>query len=476
MTKIESGLRLPAPWLRLLEPLIWGVFLVLLICISFQTEHYSSSSWLLPSAVLFGLAGFYLVVVILGGHCAVNSIVHAKWVIAIMASAAVWLFLQWQLPVKNTFYSEVFGAAIPVTWFQPEYRLSIVPERTKWLFLSAVFELTLFCLSLCLVGTRSRVKQILWVLLVIGGLHAAIAVVAKYGGFHLTDLRQLDGHYTAARGLFVNRNHMASFVSLGLFGALCFQIRIVLQRRNIATPNFLLAQLQGFGLVYIVAILLGLIAILLSQSRAGFIGVAVGLLVAVVVFARGSDRVWLAKKVGVFALVVLAVLLLYFGQDLMQRLGNDTLSIGERGSQWVITWQAIKQNIIVGYGAGSYATVFQIWREYTDLRYVVFDQSHNYFLHLWLEQGLIGLCLWLALLSVVIHSAVRSAKRTKSTLTRSVLIAGMVVISAALFQSIVDFNLQIMNIRCYFFVIIALTLSVQKLKDLEPVGNKKTIG
>jgi hypothetical protein len=36
----------------------------------------------------------------------------------------------------------------------------------------------------------------------------------------------------------------------------------------------------------------------------------------------------------------------------------------------------------------------------------------------------------------------------------------MVVLFAALLQSGVDFNLQILNIRCYFFVIMSLAFSV----------------
>ena len=134
--------------------------------------------------------------------------------------------------------------------------------------------------------------------------------------------------------------------------------------------------------------------------------------------------------------------------------------MGERTIQWQITLSAILQVPISGYGGGSYGTVFQVFREYSELREVIFNQSHNEYLHICLEQGLIGLTLWLLLISIVFRSALRSLSRTSSSLTKSVLLSSILVLAAALMQATVDFNLQIVNIRIYFFAIMAMIFAV----------------
>ncbi len=104
--------------------------------------------------------------------------------------------------------------------------------------------------------------------------------------------------------------------------------------------------------------------------------------------------------------------------------------------------------------------MFQVFRGYQDFRQVLYNQAHNDYLHIWLEQGLLGLVLWLSLIVVILRSAYRSMNNTVSTLTQATMVSVLLVMFAALAQSIVDFNLQILNIRYYFFVIMSLAFSV----------------
>ena len=145
-----------------------------------------------------------------------------------------------------------------------------------------------------------------------------------------------------------------------------------------------------------------------------------------------------------------------FLYDVNKGLHIHEFQLGERTSQWQITLQAIGSAPITGYGAGSYAQVFQSVRGLEDLRQVVYNQAHNQYLHLWLEQGLIGLLLWLSLAWLALKSAHKFILRSKSTLEKSVLIAAFVVILSGLIQALVDFNLQITSIQLYFFLWMAL--------------------
>jgi len=166
--------------------------------------------------------------------------------------------------------------------------------------------------------------------------------------------------------------------------------------------------------------------------------------------------------------------MLYFGKDLLLRFSTDAL-LGERLSQWTLTWQAIEQAWLLGYGGNSYADVFQIFRGDQDFRQVVFNQAHNDYLHIWLEQGLVGLALWLGLLSIALRAAFRGFTNSASQLSRAVLISVAVVLIAALAQSAVDFNLQILNIRVYFFVIMSLVFSVPAIRHKKGAPGKSAL-
>ena len=165
------------------------------------------------------------------------------------------------------------------------------------------------------------------------------------------------------------------------------------------------------------------------------------------------------RKLLIKLTVIVVVVIGFFGAELMLRFSADSL-LGERSAQWALSLASIKQAWILGYGGNSYADVFQVVRGYQDFRQVLYNQSHNDYLHILLEQGLLGLTLWLGLLMLVFRAAYTAITNTTSSLVISTLVSVMVVLFAALLQSGVDFNLQILNIRCYFFVIMSLAFSV----------------
>ena len=111
-------------------------------------------------------------------------------------------------------------------------------------------------------------------------------------------------------------------------------------------------------------------------------------------------------------------------------------------------------------------------RGYNDLRDVLYDQAHNDYLHIWLEQGLVGLSLWMAFLVFSIYTAVIGLANSSSTLINAIVISGVIVVFAALLQSLVGFNLHIINIRFYFFAIIALIIAAPRVSQRKSkIGN-----
>ena len=446
-------------FVRIIDAAFWYVYLSLLVLISFANQHPHSTVWLSLYAAIFLHAGAYFAFRCM--RCKpVRSYDSAKVVIFLLAAMVLWLILQCLIPMTSYIEVLLFGENKP-EWFNYSGVWSITPERTQWAVLKAFVVLVLFVVSLALIDRRRRVRELVFTLLCVGVIHALLAIFAKYLGVYFIDKVSLDGHFDAARGLFVNRNHLAAFSILCLFSAIAIQAKIAMLNKVNNLHSILFGQIIRFSFLIFT---LGIFVILQSESRGALLALLLSLMIYITVLSSLLGFEFRRHYILLFIATITVLMMIVFGQGMTERFTSNALSLGERSTQWAITWQAIKGQWLLGYGAGSYAIVFQSLREFADLRLVIYDQAHNDFLHLLLEQGLIGLLLWLSFIFITIRFAINSCLTSQSTMVKSVLFACLVVVSALLIQSLVDYPLQIMTIRCYFFVIIATMFAVPSIR------------
>ena len=451
-------------WFKVMLPgFFWYVYLAFVLTISFLPQRFDSQVWHWFSLVFYSYLACYLFVVLVGLDFNRRGVYRARWFVVCFSLTLVWLLLQVLLPSEST-SSLILAASSPAPdWFNPSSLISVTPTKTKWLLMSNVMVLSWFLLSVALIDSRSRLHQILLVLMAVGLLHACVGIFALYWEILLVDREQLDGHYSAARAWFVNRNHYAAFLILTVVAGASYLLKVWLGNMRKGARDWLPGRFAWQQWIAVFALSVTFVAIALSQSRGGFLGLLLSVILLFFWQTQLRSLALLHWRSIIAICLVLLSLLGYFGQELIKRLSSGALTLGERAAQWQITFDAILQAPIGGYGGGSYGTVFQIFREYSDLRRVIFNQSHNEYLHIFLEQGLIGLILWLVLLVLVFHSALRSLSKSVSGFTTAVLTASILVLVAALLQAMVDFNLQIMNIRIYFFAIMALIFAVPSI-------------
>jgi O-antigen ligase len=445
-----------SPVAQALANICWYAYLLYLILISFLTHRYNTASWLYLSAGFYLLISVYGLTVLFGARCNWLALKEARTIIFCVFASVVWLFIQTLVPIDNELDSILGMTQTVPPWFDPSSYLSVVPDKTRWLLFTNIFAFAWFVFTLSLLDSRRRVQQLLWTLLAIGALQAGIAIFVMHSGMFLTDIIPLDGHFQVARGWFVNRNHFAAFMNLCLVGGI-YAITSQLIKNSRQKPFLaMINQVLSPRVFVLAAVLLIVVAILLSQSRGGILALIAATLAMVSVFSGQRLHLYSHWRRLLVLSVIFVGVLLVFGQNLIVRFSAQSLSLGERITQWSITLDAIKHSWFFGYGGGSYGTMFQLFREYVDLRQVSYNQSHNEYLHIWLEQGLVGLTLWLLTLLLVVRQLVQKAPNMQSNFIRAVLMAASIGFTAAILQAGVGFNLQIVNIRCNFFVIIAL--------------------
>lgn len=454
--------------IELLDSVTWCLFLILVATVSFIQSNYGSSEWYFISFAVFTLCSIALLRMTQAQVKSYNlkGVWHARAFLIIYSLILLYLLFQIYVPYESSLYLQLFKQENILTpdWFAPAQVLSVTPELTYDLFWVELTMLAGVFLSIALLSSRRRLKQFLILILIVGSVHASVGIIAKYGSIILVEAPQIDGHFSAARAWFINRNHFAAFICLTLVSALSYQFRWIIAHQNGNFLNLFIAQLLGPRVIVPVAILLSFVALSLSQSRAGFFAILIAF--SGVLFCSARHSKMFGKTRGLlFSLLAIAMVTVYYsGADLLIRLQMQESILGERLPQWLLTWNLIQQEWLFGYGGNSYATVFQSVRGDTPLRELIYNQAHNDYLHIFLEQGLIGLVLWLGLISMVFKQAWSGYCKTPSSLVAGVLLAAMVVITAALLQSMVGFNLQIINIRFYFFVIIALVFAAPTIR------------
>jgi O-antigen ligase len=379
--------------------------------------------------------------------------------------------LQSFISLESGIHQSVFPTELRPLWFTPDFKWSLAPQLTKLIALRDLLVLAVFLSVMLLCTNKFRINALLWVFSIAGIVHAVAGYSAWINDEHLVDLKAIDGHFDAMQGLFVNRNHFAGFLIICSLGSLAPLIYQVYQLRSLSLTKKIIGFVSSSAIVHFAILASFTFCIVMSESRAGFAGLLI--IVAALVFgitasnsstndSRFMDR-YLVKTLIFLSVCMFALLgAVLLGDGVVERFSSSSSILGERPLQWLITLSAIFERPIMGYGGGSYATVFEIFRDGYTLREIIYDQAHNEYLHLMLEQGVVGLGFFVGILIVALAALRKSMSRTRSRFRHALLLAVLACFWAVIFQSLFDFNLQIVRIRIFFFVSLAMIFTLVK--------------
>jgi hypothetical protein len=264
-----------------------------------------------------------------------------------------------------------------------------------------------------------------------------------------------------ARGTFINRNHFAGFIEMVWPLALGFTLAQGGWGQGYTLKKILASErLNGQALLALGIVVL-LLALLFSRSRAGIAGASMGFLTFILLARSGSKGMsrytWL-MLVGIVGMLVVYSMAIGIG-PIAERF--FTLSDGDsRLAFWRDSLPIIKDHPL-GIGLRNFEKVFPVYNVsmLADKR---LEYAHNDYLQLLIEAGWIG---FTALLTGFLIFMVKSAYRIKhmnphKDPMRFFLAAGAFsgLVSLA-FHSFFDFNLQIPANCVYFVTLMAILYS-----------------
>ncbi len=262
-------------------------------------------------------------------------------------------------------------------------------------------------------------------------------------------------------GPFVNRNHFAGFLEMGvgLVGGMIIGRSV---RREVMA-------------IYISCALAMCAGIVLSASRGGVLALAAEVVFLAIVaipsfFSTRSEkrpgRIGIifrsagAMVLGLAAIIGSMFLVSSEGlvQNIQQTQGEieNELPASERYSRrdiWGATSQMIKDHPWVGVGLGAYQFVYTRYDRSSGAQRV--EQSHNDYLQIVADAGLIGGVIALVFL-VLLFARGFSAAQTRDRRRRSIILGALTGCFAIVIHSFVEFNLQITSNAQLFLALAAL--------------------
>ena len=259
---------------------------------------------------------------------------------------------------------------------------------------------------------------------------------------------------------FVNKNSFATYVGLG------FQVCLALLWQQLKRkPETLLAQrslkaarlekLLRQDIFYIVMCLIVLGALLLSGSRAGMVSTLAGCLIFWAALAINHRWHW--KKWLPVLLIFLAVIIgfsLTSSSLLFDRLDPNRLQADTplRVAAYGIALRAIASNPWLGFGLGSFESVFRLYRDPTFTMW--FQHAHNDYLEIAIELGIPAALMLLTALVLLISCCVSGIWRRKRHEIFSVLALSASVTVGL--HSLADFSMQIPAVAATYAALLGL--------------------
>jgi len=155
---------------------------------------------------------------------------------------------------------------------------------------------------------------------------------------------------------------------------------------------------------------LGLVAVLLTASRGGFLAAIVALLGCGLLLGRGHAR---AVLTGIFALPALAAgLWLAVPREIFDRLATipEQLRSGDLNQRlniWSAGWRAFAHAPVFGSGAGTFVSAAGL---------APVDTAHNTALSVAVGTGLLGLCVALAIIAIAVYAVLQTQGTLRAAL------------------------------------------------------------
>ena len=336
--------------------------------------------------------------------------------------------------------------------------LSLILSQYKYAsffgFLRIFFFFLLFVLIVNIVSDFKKLLFLVKVVIISTGLVSLIGLFQITGISFTAWIPAFPGRITSTFG---NPNFLGSFLAITLP----------------LTAVSYLSSSNKKKLVYLVIFVTGFVSLLLTRSRGAITASILSFLLmsGIIFLGRSRDFIEKRKPFALLGLLVIALLVVFIlvdsGSESITKRFSET-SPGEgsmfyRLKVWESTLNLIRHNFVFGTGLGTFQIYFpqyaiQDFYELVPIGNLL--HSENEYLEIWSESGIVGLVLFLWIISGVFFLALKFI-HSKTELKQRIIATGLLTgISAGLVQGLVCVSLRWTGPDFFFWLSISLLMAL----------------
>ena len=351
------------------QPWVWSLYCLLMIA------AFILSLWTTPDQTVFPRDRFL------------------KISVAIFFIWTLFLCLPFPYPILSFLSptrAEILSQAGTLTGSTPAWEsLSYLPRTALswWVFLLSLGLFFLVVRNLC--TERKTLKRVVFVMIGIGLLEAVYGLIqALVPSMGVLWVDYIQDYMGTARGTFINRNSFAAFI--GMIWPLALGITLAMTGRVYSLKEVLGSDRLNRQALMALGIIVFLLALIFTRSRAGIVSGLVGFLAFSILARTGMKALAMQTRVlmgGIIVLLCIYTMTIGVG-PIVQRF----LTLGGDGGSRMDIWRdslPIINDHPLGIGLGNYENVFHVYNQSLTSDKTVMH-AHNDYLQLLIETGWIG--------------------------------------------------------------------------------------
>lgn len=431
-----------------------ALFLLLLLVIASSPWYWGGNRPLaLLSLELLAVAIVWLTLAFDSGERGSSLVRKTAW--ALLALPGAYL-----IPLPLDSFSvlpgrDIYGDVLHALNSSTEWRsLSVYAFATESAWLALLPPIAVF---LGLLKLPTHYLRMLTVALVVTAVAQAMLGLIQYGDGPQSWFRFGNLNYThSAVGTFANRNHLANMLAVSLPLATAFLVAAWWRRRVSTGGRHTIG--GGAHAVHLAwwtfALLLLLLGLLFTGSRAGILVGLFGLVISLLLLARRVGRDGLLGWVGGVSVAAAALATVIGLGPILARFSSVDPLTDVRWTVFGSVVQAIGEFFPIGSGPGTFADVYPRFQPLA-LNYFV-NHAHNDYLEWTVELGFLAVLAILWILSLYLYRWLKLWQTRDGNETMLLQMGAGVAALVMALHSALDFNFHIPANAIYFAACLAL--------------------
>jgi O-antigen ligase len=458
-TTVSGANRLPAKSAATTERALLWAFIAGLAWCPFWFGSNVLLAWGINAVLFPGLVIIYELSLLIRRKPHAVAAGQIKLPAALFTAVVLWILIQNATWTPDWMHHPIWQMAADALGRPVEGSISVNRELTNLALLRLLTAASVFWLTLQLCRDAWCARFLLQSIAAITCAYAAYGLIAAW----LTPGHTLwfknpygDGRITST---FVNPDSFSAYAGIGV--VVFYGLISNLYRDEFAAvggsvrfriANFI--EVTGHrGIVLFAGAFVTLVALLLTASRGGIASTAFALFVMAALTVRlGKQQFAQRGIIIVLGALLVGAVFLFFGDAVLGKVAQSGFRDQGRIGLYVITIRSILAAPVLGYGYGTFADVFPMFRDQSVTTIGQWTAAHDTYLEALQGLGLIFGPMLVATLAVLVWRCVKGAARRQMNETLPGVAGGVAFLLGA--HALVDFTLQLQAIAITFMALL----------------------